>query len=87
LYCPEFGVAHADDLFMLFKAHGFPLETVYTDEDKATSQNMLKLWTNFAKTGNPTPDLELGIVWEKYDKLFFTRSTIRTLYCGCSFAL
>ena len=66
MYCPEFGVAHADELFMLFKANSIPLETVYTDVDKATSQNMLKMWTNFAKTGNPTPDLELGLLWEKY---------------------
>ena len=66
LYCPEFGVAHFDEAFMLFKAGSFPLETVYTSDDKATSQNMLKMWTNFAKTGNPTPDLELGILWEKY---------------------
>jgi carboxylesterase type B len=72
LYPPEYGVAHADELFMLFKARVFPLETVYTDEDKATSQNMLKLWTNFAKTGNPTPDLELGVAWDKYDEIWFT---------------
>jgi len=65
LYPPEFGVAHVDELYMIFKPNGLPLETVFTAEDKITSQNMLKLWTNFAKTGNPTPDLELGILWEK----------------------
>ena len=52
---------------MLFKARGLPLETVYTDEDKVISKNMLKLWTNFAKTGNPTPNPEESeVVWEKY---------------------
>ena len=66
LYSPHYGVAHADEMFMLFKARGLPLETVYTDEDKVTSKTMLKLWTNFAKTGNPTPDSEESeVVWEK----------------------
>ena len=52
----ELGVGHADELFMLFKSGLIPLEAVFTAEDKATSKNMLKLWTDFAKTGNPTPD-------------------------------
>ena len=52
----ELGVAHADELFMLFKSGIIPMEAVFTSEDKATSKNMLKLWTDFAKTGNPTPD-------------------------------
>ena len=66
LYTPQHGVAHSDEMFMMFKAHGLPLETVFTEEDKATSKNVLKLWTDFAKTGNPTPDPELsGVLWEK----------------------
>ncbi len=65
LYPPEFGVCHADELFMLFKANQLPLETVYTEEDKLTSKNMLKLWTDFAKTGNPTPNPEADVLWEK----------------------
>jgi hypothetical protein len=67
---------------MMFKARGLPLETVYTDEDKATSQNMLKLWTNFAKTGNPTPDLELGILWERYVEMFLNSKRINDKWCG-----
>ena len=55
-----------DELFMMFKAHGLPLETVFTEEDKATSKNILTLWTDFAKTGNPTPDPgAIGVLWEK----------------------
>jgi hypothetical protein len=50
---------------MLFKANQLPLETVYTEEDKLTSKNMLKLWTDFAKTGNPTPNPEADVLWEK----------------------
>ena len=66
MYPPEHGVAHMDELFMMFKAHGLPLETVFTEEDKVTSKNILTLWTNFAKTGNPTPDPgAIGVLWEK----------------------
>ena len=55
LFTAEHGVSHVDELFMMFKPHKIPIEGVYSDEDKATSENMLKLWTDFAKTGNPTP--------------------------------
>jgi carboxylesterase type B len=66
LYTPEYGVCHGDELFMLFKANSLPLKTVYTAEDISTSENMLRMWTDFAKTGNPTPDLEAGsVLWEK----------------------
>ena len=65
-YSPKYGVAHSDELFMLFKAHKIPVETVFTTKDKVTSRNMLRLWTDFAKTGNPTPDPQpTGIMWEK----------------------
>lgn len=38
-----------------------------TDEAKIRSI-MSKLWTNFAKYGNPTPsDAELGFIWEPVD--------------------
>ncbi len=66
IHSPKYGVAHSDELFMLFKAHKIPVETVFTTEDKSTSENMLKLWTDFAKTGNPTPDPQhIGIKWER----------------------
>ena len=52
----ELGVSHADELLLIFKLGILPMEPVFTAEDKATSKNMLKLWTDFAKTGNPTPD-------------------------------
>ena len=66
MYPPEHGVSHTDDLFIMFKAHSTPFETVFTEEDKATSKNVLTLWTDFAKTGNPTPDPDaIGVLWEK----------------------
>ena len=56
IFTAEHGVSHADELFVMFKPHMIPIDGVYTDEDKETSKNILKLWTDFAKTGNPTPD-------------------------------
>ena len=56
LFPAQHGVSHADELFVMFKPHMIPSDGVYTDEDKDTSKNILKLWTDFAMTGNPTPD-------------------------------
>ena len=65
-YPPKYGVAHSDELSMLFKAHKIPVETVFTTGDKYTSRNLLRLWTDFAKCGNPTPDPKIfGIQWER----------------------
>jgi hypothetical protein len=49
-------VCHFDEIFLQFKQHLIPVDGVYTQDDKLTSQNLLRLWTDFAKTGNPTPD-------------------------------
>jgi len=51
----EGGVSHADELIYLFHLPG-----VLDERQKAMSQRMLTLWTNFAKYGNPTPDVEAG---------------------------
>jgi len=45
------GVSHADELIYLFEFL-FPLNA----NEKLLSQRMLKVWTTFAKYGNPTPD-------------------------------
>ena len=63
----QLGTGHGDELFMLFKTHGIPLEGVFTSADKATSKNLLKLWTDFAKTGNPTPDPS-STQWTRHDQ-------------------
>ncbi|XP_076048047.1 juvenile hormone esterase-like [Oratosquilla oratoria] len=55
-------VTHMDDLFYLFEGGSFePLEE---DEDLALRDVVTTLWTNFAATGNPTPDDSLGFKWE-----------------------
>nr|CAH7751053.1 unnamed protein product [Callosobruchus chinensis] len=48
------GVSHSDELLYLFKTPAlFPdLENA---NDKRMINNMMNLWTNFAKTGDPTP--------------------------------
>ncbi|XP_076058877.1 juvenile hormone esterase-like [Oratosquilla oratoria] len=55
-------ITHADDLLYLFEGGRFkPLER---EEDLALRDFMTALWTNFAETGNPTPDDSLGFKWE-----------------------
>jgi len=44
------GVNHADELLYLFDI--YPLNKT----EKVLSQRMVKVWTTFAKYGNPTPD-------------------------------
>uniref|UniRef100_A0A2P2HXS8 Carboxylic ester hydrolase n=1 Tax=Hirondellea gigas TaxID=1518452 RepID=A0A2P2HXS8_9CRUS len=56
-------VGHADDLAYLFP--GSSLFKAHDNEaDKEMTNRMVKLWTNFAATGNPTPDASQGFVWE-----------------------
>lgn len=58
-------VAHSDDLAYLFtnKLIGKVdrLSDTYTMID-----SIIKLWTNFAKNGNPTPDSSLEVKWTPY---------------------
>ncbi|CAH0728029.1 unnamed protein product, partial [Brenthis ino] len=62
----EKGACHADDLFYLFNN--------MTNKEKCEEQEklrklvymMTKLWTDFAKTGNPTPDDRWGLRWRPY---------------------
>ncbi|CAH1640554.1 unnamed protein product [Spodoptera littoralis] len=58
-------VAHADDLLYLFTPNTSPI----IDRNSKTFQHVekvTKLWTNFAKFGNPTPDDSLGVTWTPY---------------------
>lgn len=53
----EPGVAHADDLFYLFTTFFSPKIAKGSEEDICI-QKFVKLWTNFAKHGNPTPEID-----------------------------
>ncbi|KAF7284765.1 hypothetical protein GWI33_021633 [Rhynchophorus ferrugineus] len=59
-------VGHADDVGYIFNISVSPLQT---DADFLARKRMVKLWTNFAKTLNPTPgdassDLLQNVTWE-----------------------
>ena len=54
LFREELGVGHADELSLIFQGSTLPLETAYTDSDKEVSKLLVKMMTNFARTGNPS---------------------------------
>ncbi|KAG5669412.1 hypothetical protein PVAND_017299 [Polypedilum vanderplanki] len=65
------GACHADDLFYLFNPE-FPT-TIALPNNHAfkVRQRMVRLWSNFVKTGNPTPnrnDNLLRIQWPTFDQ-------------------
>ncbi|XP_059046858.1 juvenile hormone esterase-like [Achroia grisella] len=55
---------HMDELGYLFK-NDLQNEAVPTPEDEKMRERMLSLWTNFAKSGNPTPEENhlLSVTW------------------------
>ncbi|CAG4936504.1 unnamed protein product [Colias eurytheme] len=60
------GASHADDLFYLFYNS---LNKNILDSDtklRKYTYDITKMWTDFAKTGNPTPDGSLGVNWLPY---------------------
>ena len=50
----DLGLIHADELFFIFGSL-FGMDGIVTDQDKAMSDRMLTLFTNFAKHQDPTP--------------------------------
>lgn len=65
------GASHADDVFYLFKEHGSASIKPGSLEDQCVDK-LVKLWTNFAKYGNPTPkeklDSLINVEWPKATK-------------------
>ncbi|ROT73662.1 JHE-like carboxylesterase 1 [Penaeus vannamei] len=55
-------VGDSDDLQYLFSFDKLNV-SLTKEEDLFVSRIMVDLWTNFAATGNPTPDLSLGFKW------------------------
>ncbi|KAG5895282.1 hypothetical protein JTB14_015148 [Gonioctena quinquepunctata] len=61
------GACHGDELGYLFKFTGDGMEMGETE--KTAVRRCVKLWTNFAKFGNPTPkEDDLLIQWKPIDK-------------------
>ena len=54
----EFGVCHADELFVQFRAKVFgdKNELAKTDKDTEVTKKMMQMWTNFAYGVEPHPD-------------------------------
>merc|ERR1712062_30203 len=51
---PNYGVSHADDLLYLWNPV-FTVSLDLNDSDQAMMRQMVSTWTDFAKTGDPTP--------------------------------
>ncbi|XP_047004343.1 cholinesterase 1-like isoform X1 [Schistocerca americana] len=61
------GVSHGMELGLIFyQPYGNPNLNKTSDED-ITRTNMINMWTNFAKTGNPTPTPVGGVTWQPYN--------------------
>nr|UUB32764.1 carboxylesterase COEA13 [Dendroctonus rhizophagus] len=63
-------VAHAQEVPYLFNISS---KTIETEADYLARRRFVKLWTNFAKTKNPTPndesaDLLQHVTWEPFDR-------------------
>ncbi|XP_068084601.1 esterase B1 isoform X2 [Anabrus simplex] len=62
------GACHIDDLGYLFRANMTDVSISPESPEMKTLRRMVKMWTNFAKTGNPTPELDsdITIKWPPY---------------------
>nr|AII21984.1 odorant degrading enzyme CXE10 [Sesamia inferens] len=57
---------HADELMYLFDAKLLETKVDVNSDTFQLIDRASKLWTNFAKYGNPTPDDSLGVKWAPY---------------------
>lgn len=68
-YCLYLGAVHFDDVGYLFKTSlKIPQRG---SADDIYLRRFIKLWTNFAKFGNPTPEEnDLEIIWKPFNQDF-----------------
>ncbi|XP_026318747.1 cholinesterase 1-like [Hyposmocoma kahamanoa] len=59
-------VCHGDDLPYIFNMKMLPIKVDQNSKTYKLINNVVKLWTNFAKFGDPTPDDSLGARWPPY---------------------
>ncbi|KAK7086772.1 Carboxylesterase 5A [Halocaridina rubra] len=74
-------VPHAAELRYLFGGIGEAGTDFSSPKEAFVSEIMVDLWTNFARTGNPTPDLSLGFKWhpmteDSYQRLLIQPSPV-----------
>ncbi|CAL4143162.1 unnamed protein product, partial [Meganyctiphanes norvegica] len=77
---------HSDDLFYFFEGGDDSMFQMFekipmTDADLEIRDELTTMWYNFAKTGNPTPDENLGFVWSP------TNSNLKYLSIGSPMAM
>ncbi|XP_026749625.2 juvenile hormone esterase-like isoform X1 [Galleria mellonella] len=60
------GMCHTEDLLYLFSSKS--TKELYKEQERVRELvfTLTKLWTNFAKTSDPTPDQSLGVKWKPY---------------------
>ncbi|XP_049808883.1 cholinesterase-like [Schistocerca nitens] len=61
-----YGVSHGAELALLFMRKDKDYNLDPESEEDKVRRNTLRVWTNFAKYGNPTPEAD-PVVWEPYD--------------------
>ena len=61
-FAPIDGATHADEIVMMFGNILSPEESVYTDDERMLSEQMVKYWSNFIINENPSANNE----WKKY---------------------
>jgi acetylcholinesterase len=59
---------HADDLFYMFDVTQFPLPILPNNQALTVRRRMVRMWTNFATFGDPTPTTDSLITarWNRY---------------------
>ncbi|XP_046491824.1 juvenile hormone esterase-like isoform X1 [Neodiprion pinetum] len=79
---PLKGAAHADELQYLFhtKLHADLLKFEPNSTEQKLSDAMVKMWTDFAKTGNPTPQTDNDLIPVKWSPV--TRTSKNYLEIG-----
>nr|CAD7447818.1 unnamed protein product [Timema bartmani] len=74
----DFGVCHADELQYLFPSDRVFPGLVPSEKDIEITDKMITMWTDFARTGNPTPDeKDIAVRWQP-----ITSSNLEYLHIG-----
>ncbi|KAG5683592.1 hypothetical protein PVAND_012865 [Polypedilum vanderplanki] len=62
------GAMHADDIFYMFDVTQFPLPILPNNQALTVRRRMVRMWTNFATFGDPTPVTDSLITsrWNRY---------------------
>ncbi|KAF4526359.1 hypothetical protein B566_EDAN014097 [Ephemera danica] len=75
------GTAHGDELGYLFARAPVADKLKYpTLNDFSTIKKMTSMWTNFARTGLPTPDASLGVRWTPVTSSSYNPDLVNTRY-------